>query len=80
MNALLVALLLVLLLPLFAASWRTSLLGLAGQGLLMAWIAIRLRPEHATAAQWLTLVDLVLLRGVLGPWLLYRVLSARPAP
>ena len=48
MNALLVALLLVLLLPLFAASWRTSLLGLAGQGLLMAWIAIRLRPEHAT--------------------------------
>jgi hydrogenase-4 component E len=80
MNPLLVALLLVLLLPLFAASWRTSLLGLASQGLLMAWVAVRLQPELATAAQWVTLADLVLLRGVAGPWLLYRVLLARGAP
>ncbi len=39
MSPLLIALLGVMLVPLFVATWRTSLLGLACQGLLLAWLA-----------------------------------------
>lgn len=79
MNSLLVGLLLVLLVPLFVGTWRTSLLGLAAQGLTLAWIASRLDPALDTPLAWLTLVDLAAVRGLLAPWLLYRVLKAHDA-
>jgi hydrogenase-4 component E len=64
MNALLVALVAVLLLPLFLASWRVSVIGLAAQGWLMAWIAYRIHPELTDPALWIALVDLVAVRGI----------------
>lgn len=80
MSPLLIALLGVLLIPLFVATWRTSLLGLSCQGFLMAWIAYRMGPTPSTASEWLTLADLVLVRGVGAPLLLYGVLHSQNAP
>lgn len=80
MSPLLVALLGVYLLPLFVATWRTSLFGLACQGFLMAAIAHRLEPSLHTPAAWLSLFDLALVRGVAAPLALYTVLAARNAP
>lgn len=79
MSALLLSLLLVLLLPLFLATWRASLAGLAAQGFLMAWISYRLHPSLGPS-QWLTLVDLLVLRGLVVPLMLRRVMIARGAP
>lgn len=76
MSPLLVALLGVLLVPLFVATWRTSLLGLAGQGLLMAMIARRIAPPE-TVEGWFTLAELAVVRGFLAPFALYGVLRAR---
>jgi hydrogenase-4 component E len=80
MSPLLITLLGVLLVPLLVGTWRTSLLGLACQGFLMAWIAYRLSPELDTASAWVTLCDLVVLRGVAAPAVLYRVLRSQNAP
>ncbi len=80
MNPLLIALLAVLLGPLFVGTWRTSLWGLSMQGLLMAWLALRLGPHPSTPSAWLTLIDLALLRGVAAPTALYQVLRARNVP
>lgn len=80
MSPLLIALLGVLLIPLFVATWRTSLLGLSCQGFLMAWIAYRMGPAPSTVSQWLTLADLVLVRGLGAPLALYWVLRAQNAP
>lgn len=80
MSPLLIALLGVLLIPLFVATWRTSLFGLACQGFLMAFITYRMDPIPHTAAGWLTLVDLGVVRGLVAPLALYTVLSARRAP
>jgi hydrogenase-4 component E len=84
MSPLLIAILGVLLVPLFVASWRLSLLALTGQGLIMAWISYRLDPSpdlfHASAQAWLELFDLVLVRGLGAPLALYSVLRARHAP
>lgn len=80
MSPLLITLLGVLLVPLFVSTWRASLFGLSCQGFLMAWVAYRLHPELHTASDWLTLADLALLRGVVAPWLLYRVLRSHDAP
>lgn len=77
MSPLLIALLGILLLPLFVATWRMSLFGLSAQGLLMAWIAYRMGPPPSTAAEWLTLVDLVVVRGLWAPFALYGVLHAQ---
>lgn len=79
MSPLLIALLGVMLIPLFVATWRTSLAGLASQGFLMAWIAYRMAPPH-TPSDWLTLADLVLVRGLWAPLALYTVLRRRNAP
>ena len=67
----------VMVVPLFVATWRTSLLGLSCQGLLMAWVAHRLSPNLQLGGTWLTLVDLVLVRGLGAPLLLYRLLRAQ---
>lgn len=80
MSPLLVALLGVLLIPLFVAKWRASLLGLAFQGVLTAFVAYRLDPRPDTPGDWLTLIDLALVRGVAAPLALYRVMAVGKAP
>ena len=80
MSPLLIALLGVLLVPLFLATWRASLVGLASQGVLMTLIAYRLCPHPSTPEEWLTLVDLALVRSVAAPLALYTVLHGRNAP
>ena len=81
MSPLLIALLGVLLIPLFVSTWRASLAGLASQGLLMAWIAHRLDPTMGAAHSWITLADLILVRGLGAPLVLYAVLlAAKAAP
>jgi hydrogenase-4 membrane subunit HyfE len=80
MSPLLVCLLGALLIPLFVATWRASLLGLAVQGLIMAGLAIPELTPGASGQVWLTLVDLGLVRGLLAPLALYSVLRATGAP
>lgn len=80
MNSLLMALLGVMLLPLFLATWRSSLLGLSFQGFLVAGIAVVMTPDAISYGHWLTLADLVLVRGVGAPLLLYGVLRSQNAP
>ena len=81
MSPLLVALLGVMVLPLFVATWRTSLLGLACHGLLMSLLASRLHSDTgAGAGGWLVQVDLAIIRGLLVPLSLYWLLSARRTP
>lgn len=79
MTSLLIGLLAVLLIPLFVSTWRTSLLGLACQGLLMAWIAYRLE-GHPSLDGALTFFDLIVVRGLAAPLALYAVLQRRNAP
>jgi hydrogenase-4 membrane subunit HyfE len=76
-SPLLMGLLGVMLVPLFLATWRSSLLGLSCQGVLIAWAAYRLDPNLRALSTWLMLVDLVLVRGVGAPFLLYRLLSSQ---
>lgn len=80
MSTLLVALQGVLLIPLFVATWRTSLLALSLQGLLMGWIAYGNGLGTTTPGAWLTLVDLVVVRGLWAPLVLRNVLVAQNAP
>lgn len=75
MSPLIMGLLGVMLVPLFVATWRASLLGLACQGVLIAWAAYRLDPELRADGTWLALIDLGLVRGLLAPLLLYRLLN-----
>lgn len=80
-SDLLVGFLVVVLIPLLAASWRLSLLGLAIQGTLLTLMAnAHGRFESWTPSSILQLVDLAFLRAFLGPLLLYRVLKAQKAP
>jgi hydrogenase-4 membrane subunit HyfE len=76
-NPLLISLLGVTLAPLFIASWRASLLGLACQGTLMALLLCRLPHALESATDWITLLDLAVLRGGLAPLGLYAVLRMR---
>lgn len=80
MSPLLIALLGVMLAPLFVATWRFSLLGLAGQGLLMASIASSLMHGERTPSDWITLVDLGLVRGLVVPFALYALLRRKNIP
>lgn len=79
MNGVLLAFTIVLLLPLFVGTWRTSLAGLACQGFLMAWIAL----GHGAHLSWdaaLDVVDFVVLRAIAAPAALYVVLLKQSAP
>jgi hydrogenase-4 component E len=76
---LLIVFLLVLIAPLLIATWRTSLLGLALQGLLMGWMVLA-RHQPPTLALALVLLDLFVVRGVLVPRALYRILKRQQAP
>jgi hydrogenase-4 membrane subunit HyfE len=80
MSPLLMGILGVMLVPLFVATWRTSLLGLSCQGLLIAWAAYRLDPNLRTLGTWLTLLDLAVVRGAIAPLLLLRAMIARKRP
>lgn len=80
MSPLLVSLLAALLIPLFVATWRTSLLGLSLQGLLLAALAYPALRPLTSAHAWVTLIDLGLVRGVLAPLGLYLVLRSQGAP
>lgn len=80
MSSLALTLLGVYLVPLFVGTWRTSLLGLACQGFLMAWIAWTRGLDLAQPGAWILLADLLLVRGLLAPLCLRQVLLARHAP
>jgi hydrogenase-4 membrane subunit HyfE len=71
MSPLAIALMGALLIPLFATSRRSSILGLAAQGLLMAAIAWRGESTPDTLQSWIAFVDLALIRGVFVPFGLY---------
>ena len=45
----------------------------------MAWLVLESRAQLTSPDEWLTVVDFVLVRGLLAPFLLYQVLSARDA-
>ncbi len=79
MTPLLVAFLLAAGAPLLVATWRTSLLGLALQGALLAAMALE-RGWPTTAAAAALLADLLLLRTWFAPRLLHRILLAQAAP
>jgi hydrogenase-4 membrane subunit HyfE len=76
-NPILIAFVGVLVVPLFVASWRLSLFGLAGQGLLMAWIGHELHPALDSLSAWTQMADLVIVRGLGAPIALYAVLRAQ---
>ena len=79
MSGLLIAFAIVVLIPLFVATWRTSLLGLALQGALIAWLSLR-DESTVTLDVALTAVDVIGLRTVAAPLLLYQVMRRRNAP
>ena len=79
MNPLLIALVGVMLVPLFVASWRLSLFALVGQGLLMASISYQLDPSLDSVGSWLRLFDLVIVRGFGAPFALYAILLRQRA-
>lgn len=79
MSGVLIAFEIVLLLPLFIGTWRVSLLGLSCQGFLMAWIAFH-HGLHLSLDTAVQLADLVVLRAIAGPALLYAVLLRQNAP
>jgi hydrogenase-4 membrane subunit HyfE len=70
----------VLIVPLFIATWRTSLYGLGAQGVLMGLVAWRLHHGAADPSAWLTLADLLLVRGLVVPASLYEVQRDANAP
>jgi hydrogenase-4 membrane subunit HyfE len=79
-TSLLIAFVFVLLVPLFVATWRMSLLGLSLQGMLLFAMAVRLEPLSGSVGSVLLVADLLLVRGVVAPLALYRELRERGAP
>jgi hydrogenase-4 component E len=80
MTGLLIAVVIALLVPLFVGTWRTSLLGLAAQGALMAAMALRIHHGQPSPALALEMFDLALLRMIGMPLAVYVVLRAQSAP
>jgi hydrogenase-4 component E len=76
---LLVVFLLVVVGPLFIATWRTSLIGLGLQGLVLTAILAQ-RGWHPSPAAAVLLVDLVVLRSWFVPRYLYGILSRQGRP
>lgn len=79
MTPLLLLLLGAILVPLFVATWRTSLLGLALQGFLLFALARRWAPE-AEMQGAVAFIDNVLVRGLAIPLALHAALQAERAP
>ena len=76
MTILLMAFLVVILAPLVIPTWRTTAAMLSLQGLLLGWMAFRHRAD-ATLDTMIALTDLVAVRGLLVPLLIYRVMRAQ---
>lgn len=79
MTGILIAFVITALIPLFVATWRTSILGLAVQGALIAWLALR-EETGVHVDNVLVVIDLVVLRTALAPLVLYRAMRRRNAP
>lgn len=79
MSGILVAFEIAVLVPLFVAKWRTSVLGLFVQGALMSWMVLE-RDPHLSIDTVASLVDLLLVRTLAAPAAIYLVLRARGAP
>ena len=79
MTSLVIAFVVVLLVPLFVANWRTSLFGLALQGVLLYAIAARIEGPERSIESVVTFVDLIVVRALIAPGVLYRVLHSRSA-
>lgn len=79
MTGVLLAFIIVALVPLFVATWRTSLLGLSLQGGLIAWLALR----HSATLSFgsaLTALDTIGLRAFAAPAVLYAAMRALKVP
>jgi hydrogenase-4 component E len=76
---LLITFLIVLVGPLFIATWRTSLMGLALQGVLLTAIFLQ-RGWPVTASGAVLLLDLLVLRTWFVPRYLQRILSRQAVP
>ena len=79
MTTLLAAFLVVIVSPFVIPTWRTALATLSLQGLLMGWMVLRHEPVTAPDTI-ISLVDLIAVRGLLVPFMLYRVMHAQNAP
>ena len=78
MIVLLLAILLTIVGPLFARTWRAMFRMLGLQGLLLAAIAYQnLASQIGDIAVWVMLLDLALLRGLFVPIFLHRMISDR---
>ncbi len=78
MTYLLVAFLVATVVPLFVASWRSSLVGLGAQGLVMAAILVERGWPHSASGVVL-LADLLVLRTYVVPRYLYGILRSQRA-
>lgn len=79
MTGTLIAFVVVILIPLFVATWRTSLLGLVLQGALLAWLSLR----HETTLSIdsaIAIFDLAIVRAVIAPTILYRAMRRQDVP
>lgn len=79
MTPLLLLLLGAMLVPLFVATWRTSLLGLALQGFLLFAVARRWVPDAGMHGA-IAFLDNILVRGLAIPLALHAALRAERAP
>ena len=79
MTTLLIAFLLVVVTPFLMATWRTALATLSLQGLLMGWMVFRREPVSFPETI-IALVDLVAVRGLLVPFMLYRTMRVQNPP
>jgi hydrogenase-4 component E len=79
LNPIVIAFIGALLVPLFVASWRLSLLGLALQAFLMAWSAYELDSSLDSVGAWVRMFDLIVVRGLGAPIALYAVLRSQRA-
>lgn len=78
MMVLLVAMLLAVMVPLFARTWRTMFRALGLQGFLLAIIAYSALGSHADdVAVWVLIADLAILRGIFAPVFLTRMVKDR---
>lgn len=80
MTGILIAFVIALLVPLFVSKWRTSLLGLAVQGALLAAIAYRQHGFSISVSTAITIVDLVVVRTIVMPAWFFRTLRRQNAP
>ncbi len=81
MNGVLIAFIVVLIVPLFVATWRTSLLGLSLQGAIMSWIFFHHGGHVSLSVDTAVQVfDLVVVRTLAGPLSLSIALHQQNAP